>query len=105
MCRGILSALKDDHRIGVTPILLRRAGYYLSLGVGEYFPTHPHFDKVTVATLYDIMPNPINETEWGLGMRVSFFKHERLVRWVEFGCRTVGAGGDDILRKVDEENG
>lgn len=96
--------LREDHRIGVTPILLKRASYYLCLGVGEYFPSHPHYDKVTVSRIYDIMPNPLNDGEWGLGLRVSFYKTERLVRWIEFGCRTVGAGGDDILRKVDEDN-
>ena len=96
---------KDDHRMGVTPILLKRAGYYLCLGEGEYYPNHPHFDKVTVTRVYDIMPNPINENEWGLGLRVSFFKEDREIRWVEFGCRTVGVGGDDILRKVEADNG
>ena len=90
--------------MGVTPILFRRAAYYLCLGEGEYIPEHPHFDKVVVRRIYDITQNPIDEDEWGLGMRVDFYLRGRITRWVEFGCRTIGAGGDDILRKV-EDNG
>jgi hypothetical protein len=93
---------KDDHRMGITPILLRRAAYYLSLGVGEYHPVHPHFDKVTVSPIYELTQNPVEPSEWALGLRVSFFQGSHCVRWVEFSCRTVGAGGDDILQKVKE---
>lgn len=65
-------------------------------------PEHPHFDVVTVHKIYDFMQNPVNDAEWGLGLRVSFFKGERCINWVEFGCRTTGAGGDDIMKKVDK---
>jgi len=93
----------DDHRIGITPILLRRAAYYLTLGEGTYFPDHPHFDKVVVRKSYNFTQNPYTENEWSLGLEVAFYQNERRVRWVEFGCRTVGAGGDDILRVVNED--
>ena len=93
----------SDHSIGITPILIKRAAYYLSLGVGEYYPEHPHFDKVIVSTLYDIRPNPDNNSEWSTGMRVGFYQHERRIRWIEFGCRITGAGGDPIMKKVDND--
>jgi hypothetical protein len=94
---------KEDHKIGITPILLRRAAYYLSLGVGEYTPDHPHFDKVRVETLYDLVQNPENEFEWSHGMKVSFIQDDRCIRWVDFGCRVVGAGGDPIIKEVTDE--
>jgi hypothetical protein len=93
---------KDDHLMGITPILLRRAAHYLKLGIGEYTPVHPHFDKVTVIPVYELLQNPLEASEWALGLRVSFFKNEHCIRWVEFSCRTVGAGGDYILRKVED---
>lgn len=91
---------KEDHRIGITPIVLRRAAYYLRLGEGEYFPVHPHYDKVVVDKIYNLVPNRLNENDWAMGMRVSFCSGGRRVRWVEFSCHVVGAGGDAILREV-----
>lgn len=91
-----------DQSIGITPITIKRAAYYLSLGVGEYFPEHPHFDKVVVHKLYDVMPNPHNDSEWSIGIRVDFYLNQRIVRWIEFGCRLTGAGGDPIFRKVED---
>jgi hypothetical protein len=92
---------KEDHRIGITPILLRRAAYYLTLGEGVYLPEHPHFDKVVVDKIYDLKQNPINENEWGLGLKVAFYQGNHCVRWVEFSCRTVGVGGDEIIKKAE----
>ena len=88
---------KEDHRVGITPIVMRRAAYYLTLGLGDYFPDHPHFDNVRVEKLYDIKQHPENEMEWALGVKVSFYKNGRCIRWIDFGCRTTGAGGDSIV--------
>ena len=93
----------DDHRIGITPILLRRAAYYLALGEGTYFPDHPHFDKVIVSKTYNFTKSPHSDHEWSLGLEVAFYRESRKIRWVEFGCRTVGAGGDDIMRVISED--
>jgi len=93
----------NDHRIGITPIVIRRAAYYAQLGVGEYCPDHPHFDTVLVTKLYDVTQNPTDTLEWAFGLRVSFLKNGSVTRWVEFSGRLVGAGGDDILRKVDDD--
>jgi hypothetical protein len=90
-----------DHRAGITPIVIRRASYYAQLGVGEYYPTHPHFNCVRVTKLYDATQNPQFPAEWAYGLRVDFLVDTRITRWVEFSARLVGAGGDDILRKVD----
>lgn len=92
----------EDHRIGITPILLRRAAYYLSLGVGEYFPEHPHYDKITVDEQYPLTQNPSDHFVWAVGFRVSFYKDNRRVRWIDFCSTTTGAGGDPILKKVDD---
>jgi len=94
---------KEDHRVGITPIVMRRAAYYLTLGVGEYTPDHPHFDRVTVEELYALKQNPENVMEWALGLKVSFHKNGRCIRWVDFGCRTTGAGGDSILKEASDE--
>lgn len=91
---------KDDHLMGITPIVIRRAAYYLKLGEGTYFPEHPHFDKVVVETSYDVVQNRDHPEEWSQGMQVNFYKEGRRIRWVEFGCRLVGAGGDDIMKMV-----
>jgi hypothetical protein len=93
---------KEDHRVGVTPIVMRRAAYYLTLGVGVYFPEHPHFDIVKVEELYELKQNPDDEMEWSIGLKVSFHKEGRCMRWVDFGCRTTGAGGDSILFRAPE---
>jgi len=93
--------LSSDHYIGITPIVLKRAAYYLSLGIGEYFPEHPHFDRVTVEKIYEFTQNPENTYEWSQGVVVSFYKDKRRLRWVDFGCRVIGAGGDPILTKVE----
>lgn len=91
---------KENHRLGITPIVIRTAAYYLMLGEGIYYPNHPHYDEVTVRKTYDLKQNALDENEWGFGMVVSFYKNTHCLRWVEFGCRTVGAGGDDILKRV-----
>ncbi len=82
---------------------MRRAAYYLTLGIGEYFPGHPHYDRVTVEQLYELTQHPENDMEWSVGLAVNFFKNKRRIRWIEFGCRTTGAGGDPILREVTDE--
>lgn len=94
----------NDHLIGITPILIRRAAYYLKLGEGEYQPNHPHYDKVVVSTSYELAQNPDRPEEWSQGALVAFYKDGRRIRWIEFGCRVVGAGGDPILRKVDDSD-
>ncbi len=91
---------RTDHLIGITPIVIRRAAYYLQLGEGTYRPEHPHFDEVRVRTLYEVSQNQDHPEEWSQGMVVSFFQAGRRVRWVEFGCRVTGAGGDAILTQV-----
>lgn len=94
---------RSDHQIGITPIILKRAGYYLSLGVGVYHPNHPHFDKVVVSSTYSLTANPENDLEWSQGALVAFYKDDRRVRWVDFGCRVTGVGGDSIIREVRED--
>jgi hypothetical protein len=86
--------------MGITPIIIRRASYYLRLGEGEYLPVHPHYDKVIVDKLYALTANPANKDDWAFGTCVSFYKDGRRVRWVEFGCHVIGAGGDALLREV-----
>jgi len=91
----------SDHAIGVTPILLRRAAYYLTLGVGEHeIKGESLYDTAKVEVSYPLTQNPESELEWSQGIKVSFYKSGRCIRWVEFGCRTVGAGGDPIIKEV-----
>ena len=91
---------KIDHSLGITPIVIRRAAFYLQLGEGVYRPEHPHYDEVRVTTSYDIRTSELFPEEWSQGRLVTFYQDGRKVRWVEFGCKVVGAGGDPLLRQV-----
>jgi len=91
---------KEDHKIGVTPTLVRRAAAFATRGIGVYPFNHPHFDEVRVTKLYDIKENPLNLGEWGFGITVSFLLEGKRLRWVEFGCRLTGAGGAPIVQEV-----
>lgn len=94
---------KEDHRVGVTPIIMRRAGYYAARGIGEYTLDHPHYDKVTVTQLYPITPSPTDIFEWAFGLRVTFYRAGIVQRWVEFSSRTSGVGGRPLMRSVGNE--
>jgi hypothetical protein len=89
-----------DHKLGLTPMLKRRAFNYLLKGMGEHESDHPAYDKVVVKSLYDWQtPGDENLPSQG-GAVVEFHKGGKRVRWVEFGCRVIGGGGDPIVREV-----
>lgn len=81
-------------------MLKRRAFHYLQRGVGRFESDHPAYDVVVVKPLYDWkMPQDDSIPGQG-GMVVEFHKDGRRVRWVEFGCRVIGGGGEPIVREV-----
>lgn len=91
---------KTDHKLGLTPMLKRTAFHYLLKGVGEYVPQHPAYDKIVVRSLYDWQtPSDENLPSQG-GAVVEFWAGGKRVRWVDFGCRVVGGGGESVLREV-----
>lgn len=90
----------EDNAIGLSPITIRRAAYYAQLGVGEYYPDHPHFNKVTVSLSYPVQQSAVDSEEWGFGLLVSFYLDELRIHWIEFSARTVGAGGVPRLKEV-----
>lgn len=81
-------------------MLKRRAFHYLLRGVGTYVSDHPAFDTVVVKPLYDWKAPPDEAIPGQGGAVVEFHKDGKRVRWVEFGCRVVGGGGDPIVREV-----
>lgn len=91
---------RAEQRIGLTPLTKRLAHYYLRLGEGDYYPVHPHYDRVTVRELYEFQENPQIEGEHAGGTLVEFFKDGHRVRWVEFRCQVVGGGGESVLKRV-----
>lgn len=88
-----------DHKLGLTPMLKRRAFHYLQKGLGTYSSDHPAYDSVVVRRLYD-WNTPGEDVPGQGGMVVEFYSAGRRVRWVEFGCRIIGGGGEPIVREV-----
>jgi hypothetical protein len=81
-------------------MLKRRAFNYLLKGTGTYPSDHPAYDSVVVKPLYDwVTPTDENLPSQG-GAVVEFHKDGKRVRWVEFGCRVIGGGGEPIIREV-----
>ena len=90
--------MKDTEvRLGLTNTLKRLAFYYLTRGFGKHTIDHPVYDTVEVSPLYDWMPNPENDNEYGAGIRVSFYRQGHRTRFVEFGIRFIGGGGDPTV--------
>jgi hypothetical protein len=89
-----------DHKLGLTPVFKRLAFHYLLRGLGEHPIDHPQYDKVVVKSLYDWRtPTDDNVPSQG-GVVVEFHRGGKRVRWVEFGCRVIGGGGEPIVREV-----
>lgn len=89
-----------DHKLGLTPVFKRLAFSFLQRGLGEYPIEHPQYDKVVVKSLYD-WRTPVDENVPSQGgLVVEFWKATKRVRWVEFGCRVIGGGGEPIVREV-----
>lgn len=89
-----------DHKLGLTPMLKRRAFHYLQRGVGRYESDHPAYDAVVVRSLYDWQTPMSDDIPSQGGLVVEFHKDGKRVRWVEFGCRVIGGGGEPIVREV-----
>jgi hypothetical protein len=89
-----------DHKLGLTPMLKRHAFHYLQKGLGRYDSDHPAYDSVVVRSLYDWV-TPMDEALPSQGgVVVEFHRAGKRVRWVEFGCRVIGGGGEPIVREV-----
>jgi hypothetical protein len=89
-----------EHKLGLTPVFKRLAFSYLQRGIGKHPIGHPQYDKVVVPSLYD-WKSPVDESVPSQGgVVVEFFRAGKRVRWVEFGCRVIGGGGEPIVREV-----
>lgn len=91
---------KIERRLGLTPVIKRIAHYYLCLGFGEYFPKHPHYDRIVVRHLYDFGENAKVQGEYAGGAVVEFFFQSERIKWVEFRCQVVGGGGIEAIRRI-----
>jgi hypothetical protein len=89
---------KVEHLLGLTPALKRVAWAYLRRGEGVYSTDLLGFDRVVVKELYPLQ-SPADAPPQG-GMIVEFWRVGRRVRWLDFGCRVTGGGGDPIIREV-----
>lgn len=87
-----------EHKIGITAVLKRLAFSFLQRGLGEHRIEHPQYDKVVVRSLYDWRTPTDESIPSQGGVVVEFYREGARVRWVEFGCRVIGGGGESILR-------
>lgn len=87
-----------ETRLGLSNILKRLAYYYVLKGIGTHPIDNPQYDKVEVKELYGWQPNPEAEEEYGAGLVVNFLKNNKRIRYVEFGVRYVGGGGDEAIK-------
>jgi hypothetical protein len=83
--------------LGLTNVFKRLAFSFLCKGLGKHSITHDVYDMVEVSELYPWMPNPEQNDEYGAGVRVAFYRKGERLRWVEFGIRHVGGGGDPAV--------
>lgn len=96
-------ASRAEHRAGLTPILKRLAFYYLGKGVGTHrIENHPSYDEAVVRQLYDFaVPEALEDDLPPQGAFVVEFRSGgRRIRWVEFGVRCIGGGGEPIMRET-----
>jgi hypothetical protein len=89
-----------ESRLGLTNILKRLAYAYLTKGFGRHQITHDVYDEVDVSELYPWVPNPTCAEEHGAGIKVTFLRNGKKVRWVEFSVRDVGGGGDPTIFSI-----
>ena len=87
--------------LGITPYILRLASYYACLGLGVYVPQgYAQFDKVVVDVAMPWKPDEQNALNSMLVLRVAFYKGDHRYKFIEFGLRPEGFGGDPIVREV-----
>jgi len=86
--------------IGLTPILKRLAYSYLCKGFGRHAIKHAVYDEVEVETLYPWQANPEDPNDHGAGIKVTFYREKKRVRWVEFAVRFAGGGGNPAVFRV-----
>lgn len=91
-----------ESKLGLTNIVKRLAYSFLLQGTGKHTIDHDVYDEVEVSSLYPWMPNPTisNGEEYGAGIKVTFYRQGKRVRWVEFSVRDVGGGGDLSIFRV-----
>ena len=92
---------KTEAKLGLTNILKRLAYSYLTKGFGKHPIDHDTYDEVEVEQLYPWIPNPTRgESEHGAGIKVTFYRKGKRVRWIEFSIRDVGGGGDPSIFRL-----
>ena len=94
---------KTETRVGLTNILKRFAYHcFLTLPPGRHpLKDNPFYDEVSVEELYSWSPNPEDDSEYGAGVSVVFYKDNKKIRFVEFSIRFTGGGGQDIIHLVE----
>jgi hypothetical protein len=91
--------MKEAHRAGITPYLLRLAAHYAAKGIGEHKPLDTVYDKVIVRELMPWQPGE-HFTESCLILSVDFYAHGEKLRFVEFSLRPEGFGGKPIISET-----
>lgn len=90
---------KADHRLGLQPSVKRLAFEAMLKGVGTHPLDHPEYDQAVVKQLYAWRTSPDEDAVPSQGaVTVELFRAGRRVRWIEFGCRAIGGGGEPIVK-------
>lgn len=90
-----------ETRLGLTNIFKRLAYSFIAKGFGYHSIEHDVYDAVEVSELYPWQTNPERTDDYGAGIRVTFYRKGKRIRWAEFGIRFAGGGGDEAIFKVD----
>ena len=86
---------KTGKKLGLTPVLVRLAWSFAQKGVGVHYVEHPEYDNVVVAPIYDwSMVDGVGQG----ALRVTFKRGRTIRRYVEFGCKLIGGGGDEVFK-------
>jgi hypothetical protein len=88
-----------ERLLGLTPTFKRLAWSYVKRGVGSHAISHADFDEVIVRELYE-WHSPTNEMPPQGGLIVEFLWLGERRKWVEFGCQSIGGGGEPLMREV-----
>jgi hypothetical protein len=92
--------VREAHRAGITPYLLRLAAHYATKGIGEHKPEGDAvYDKIVIRELMPWQPGD-HFTESCLILSVDFYANGKKLRFVEFSLRPEGFGGEPIISET-----
>jgi hypothetical protein len=89
-----------EYRTGLTPLLLRLAQHYVTLGVGTHPCNSLGYDEVVVSVSreWDNHALPGDPPAYFMEFKVELYRDGRLHNWVEFKVHMTGGGGQPAFK-------